>query len=88
LTFNFIDIDYVFIHCSSVVLLQFAGVFPRTIQNLPDGTFDLTELRSLIRPLHDPHQPRTKLICLENSHNFCGGKALPMDFVKKVRASL
>ncbi|XP_052263708.1 low specificity L-threonine aldolase-like [Dreissena polymorpha] len=65
-------------------IAQFAGVIPRTIQNLPDGTFDLNELRRLIRPTHDVHQPNTRMICLENSHNFCGGKALPLDFVKQV----
>ncbi|XP_052771433.1 uncharacterized protein LOC128211068 [Mya arenaria] len=65
-------------------IAQFAGVCPRTIKNLPDGTFDVDELRRYLRPTNDVHQPWTKLICLENSHNFCGGKALPMSFIKKV----
>ncbi|KAL4240826.1 putative low-specificity L-threonine aldolase 1 [Mactra antiquata] len=65
-------------------IAQFAGVNPRTITNNTDGTFDLKELCKLIRPVNDVHQPRTKLICLENSHNFCGGIALPMQFLKEV----
>ncbi len=30
-----------------------------------------------IRPRHDYHQPFTKLICMENTHNFYGGLVLP-----------
>ncbi|XP_060588289.1 uncharacterized protein LOC132743742 [Ruditapes philippinarum] len=63
---------------------QFAGVMARTIQNNDDGTFDLDELCRVIRPVNDVHQPITKLICLENSQNFCGGKALPLSFLKQV----
>lgn len=70
------------------MLLQFAGVMPRTVQNKADGTFDLDELRKAIRPLDDIHQPHTRLICLENSHNYCGGKALPMSFLKEVNETL
>ena len=57
---------------------------PRTIHNNDDGTFDLDELCKVIRPLTDVHQPFTKLICLENSQNYCGGKALPLSFLKEV----
>jgi threonine aldolase len=66
------------------ICLQFAGVMARTIQNNDDGTFDLDELCRVIRPVNDVHQPITKLICLENSQNFCGGKALPLSHLKQV----
>merc|ERR1719204_921841 len=33
-----------------------------------------------------PHSPRTRLICLENTHNACGGKVLPRTFLSDVRA--
>ena len=64
---------------------KFAGVTPRTIENFPDGTFSLEELKKIAQPGTDFHHTRTALICLENTHNFCGGKALPLSFVKQVR---
>lgn len=52
----------------------------------PDGTFDLTELESKIRHGYpDPHYPRTRLICLENTHNIQGGRVLPLTFLQEVQ---
>ena len=56
----------------------------RTLPNLPDGTFDLDLLESYIRPHDDPHQPRSSVICVENTHNDLGGKALPLDWLSRV----
>lgn len=64
---------------------QFGGVSPRTIKNLPDGTFDLNAVNAAIRE-DDIHEPSTKLICIENTHNACGGKVLPISFMKDLRA--
>ena len=61
------------------------GVHPRTVANLPDGTFDLDIIDDYIRPTDDPHQPWTQLVCVENTHNFCGGKAIPISFMKRLR---
>jgi len=61
------------------------GVHPRAIANLPDGTFDLETLDNYIRPTDDPHQPWTQLVCVENTHNFCGGKVIPLSFMKNLR---
>ncbi|XP_013791652.1 probable low-specificity L-threonine aldolase 2 [Limulus polyphemus] len=63
---------------------QLAGVHTRTLRTYPDGTFDIEELVRKIRPTDDIHQPTTALICLENTHNRCGGAVLPVKFVKKV----
>lgn len=30
----------------------------------------------------NPHHPRTRLVCLENTQNICGGVPLPVDYVK------
>ena len=57
---------------------------PRTLLNRRDGTFDLDELEGSIRPKNDPHQPWTALIAIENTHNNCGGKVLPLQFLQKV----
>ena len=43
-------------------------------------------MAAAIRNADDIHQPRTKLICLENTHNVCGGMILPEGYVQKVRA--
>ncbi|KAK2181102.1 hypothetical protein NP493_410g00003 [Ridgeia piscesae] len=61
------------------------GVHPRTIPNLSDGTFDLEVVKDYIRPLDDSHQPFTGLICVENTHNVCGGTVLPLDFLAELR---
>jgi threonine aldolase len=62
---------------------QFGGVAFRTITNLPNGTFDLQVLKTLIRD-NDDHEPITKLICVENTHNVCGGKIISLDFLHQL----
>ncbi|XP_046959921.1 probable low-specificity L-threonine aldolase 2 [Vanessa cardui] len=57
-----------------------AGVLLSTIQNKPDGTFDLQELESKIRG-SDIHEAITSLIAIENTHNVCGGKVLPLQWI-------
>ena len=37
----------------------------------------------LIGP-RDPHSPITMLVCIENSHNKCGGRAVPMSWLQQV----
>ncbi|MEX0787731.1 MAG: low-specificity L-threonine aldolase [Anaerolineales bacterium] len=61
------------------------GVHPRPIPNGRDGTLSLAELESAIRP-DDPHYPISRLICLENTHNLCGGVALAAAYVDRVGA--
>jgi threonine aldolase len=59
------------------------GVHPRTVLNEPDGTLDLQRVVASIRG-DDPHYPVTRLICVENTHNFCGGRALPVAYMDAV----
>jgi threonine aldolase len=56
------------------------SVHPHTIRNQPDGTMELDEVEAAIRA-DDPHQPRTRLVCVENTHNFCGGRVLPVAYM-------
>ena len=63
---------------------QFGGVSPRTVHNLSDGTLDLEEVKLAIRE-NDIHEPITKLICIENTHNACGGKILPLSFIHDLK---
>jgi threonine aldolase len=51
------------------------GIMPHTLPNQPDGTLRLDEIEGAIRA-DNPHFPRTRLICLENTHNVCNGSPL------------
>ncbi len=59
------------------------GIQPRTIPNQSDGTLALDDIRRAIRG-DDEHFPTTRLITLENTHNRCGGAALPVDYCQAV----
>jgi threonine aldolase len=59
------------------------GVHPHTIRNQPDGALDPAEIRAAIRGDNE-HYPVTKLICLENTHNFCGGRVLPVAYMDAI----
>ncbi len=51
-----------------------------------DGDHGLLELRQLegnVRPV-DPHYVRTRLVCLENTHNRGGGRVYPLETVRAV----
>lgn len=48
------------------------GVHSCQLPNQKDGSLDLNDVKSAIRS-DDPHQPVTRLIALENTHNRCGG---------------
>jgi len=61
------------------------GVHPRTLPNQPDGTLDLDAIEAAIRP-ENVHFPRSRLICLENTHNRCGGAALTPEYTAQVGA--
>ncbi|XP_034050180.1 threonine aldolase 1 [Thalassophryne amazonica] len=66
---------------------QLAGVHATTVNTFPDGTFDLEQLVTKIRHDYpDPHYPRSRLICVENTHNILGGRVLPLSFLTEVRA--
>jgi len=59
------------------------GVHPRTIPNQEDGTLLLEDITSAIRP-DDPHFPISRLVCIENTHNRCGGAVLSVDYTQAV----
>lgn len=59
------------------------GIHPHTIANQPDGTMRLEDIEAAIRG-DDVHFPRTRLICLENTHNRCNGSALTPQYTEAV----
>ncbi len=61
------------------------GIHPHTIANQPDGALLLGQIEAAVRG-DDVHFPRTRLICLENTHNRCGGAALTPDYTDAVAA--
>ncbi|XP_051925687.1 uncharacterized protein LOC127603438 isoform X1 [Hippocampus zosterae] len=66
---------------------QLAGIHSTTATTLADGTFDLDQVESKIRHGYPgPHYPRSRLICVENTHNIQGGRVMPLHFLQEVRA--
>jgi len=55
------------------------GIAPRPIPNQPDGTLRLEDIEGAIRG-DNVHFPRTRLLCLENTHNLCNGTPLTPEY--------
>ena len=60
------------------------GVHSHQIPNQVDGTLALDDILAAIRA-DDAHFPVTRLICLENTHNRCGGVSLSAEYTRQVR---
>ncbi|UCF71243.1 MAG: low-specificity L-threonine aldolase [candidate division WOR-3 bacterium] len=60
------------------------GVHPHTVFNQPDGTISLGDIEGAIRGVND-HWPRTRLVCLENTHNRCYGAPLTPEYMASVK---
>jgi len=69
--------------CGSVSAV--GGIHPHTLDNEPDGTIRLEDIDSAVRG-DNVHFPRTRLICLENTHNRCGGAPLTAEYTEAVAA--
>jgi threonine aldolase len=59
------------------------GVHSHQLSNQPDGTLALDDISEAIRP-DDSHFPITRLVCLENTHNRCGGVVLSREYTRSV----
>ena len=59
------------------------GIQPCPIQNQPDGTLSLDDILASIRT-EDVHHPVTRLVCLENTQNICGGVPLTPAYTREV----
>ncbi len=60
------------------------GIVPHTVANQRDATMRLEDIESAIRG-DDIHYPRTRLICLENTHNRCDGMPITAGYTDSVR---
>ncbi|MBM3998292.1 MAG: low specificity L-threonine aldolase [Planctomycetes bacterium] len=61
---------------------QLSGVVARTVEG-EHGVLQLGQLVDLIRPIND-HLARTRLVCLENTHNRGAGRVQPYDVVESI----
>jgi threonine aldolase len=59
------------------------GIHPHPIPNQADGTLRLEDIEAAIRP-DNVHFPRTRLVCLENTHNRCDGAPLTVQYTAQV----
>ncbi len=59
------------------------GAQAAVVPNQPDGTLALADIAAAIRA-EDVHHPRTRLICLENTQNICGGVPLTPAYTRQV----
>lgn len=59
------------------------GIQPCPIPNQKDGTLSLDDILASIRT-EDVHHPITRLICLENTQNICGGVPLTAEYTGQV----
>jgi threonine aldolase len=61
-----------------------SGVTCRTLDG-DYGILDVTQLEGKVRP-DDEHQVRTRLVCLENTHNRGGGRIYPFEKIQAIHA--
>ena len=84
--------DEVFAHAQSHLLLyeQGGAAVLGSLQTRSfasdDGMLDPEEMEDFVHTGEDPHNARTRLVALENTHNHCGGRVLDPHGVLAVRA--
>ncbi|HUH97812.1 MAG TPA: low-specificity L-threonine aldolase [Anaerolineales bacterium] len=59
------------------------GVHSCQLANQPDGSLLLSDIEAAIRA-DDQHEPITRLVCLENSHNHCGGTVQTAETTRRI----
>ena len=64
----------------------FGGIAFHTVPTRSDGTMPLPAIEAAIRLPRDVHAAPTGVICVENTHNRCGGVVVGDDYVAEVAA--
>jgi len=62
------------------------GVMVHTVPNRDDGMLDPDDVEAAFRDTGNDHFPRTRLVCLENTHNRCGGRVLRPSQMAEIKA--
>ncbi len=66
-------------------LAALVGAQAAAVPNQADGSLAIAAIEAMIRDA-DVHHPRTRLICLENTQNICGGVVVPLEAMAATRA--
>ena len=83
--------DEVFLHAQAHLMFYEQGGASALSQvqlrvfDSPDGTLDLEKMEEYVHTDADVHHAPTRLVCLENTHNHCGGVVLPIEHIRAVR---
>ncbi|HEY5984461.1 MAG TPA: low-specificity L-threonine aldolase [Anaerolineales bacterium] len=64
-------------------LSALGGIHSLQLQNEADGSLRLEDVEASIRP-DDAHDPITRLVCLENTHNRCGGTVQAPEYTQRL----
>ncbi len=64
-------------------IARLSGVTARTFEG-DGGLLSIEDLRDAIRPAGDVHYARTRLVCLENTHNRGGGRVHPIASIAEI----
>lgn len=59
------------------------GIHPHPVHNQADGTLALDDIRASIQS-EDVHHTITRLVCIENTQNICGGVPLTAEYTRQV----
>jgi len=83
--------DEVFLHAQAHIMFYEQGAASALSQvqlrvfDSADGTLDLEKMEEYVHTDADVHHAPTRLVCLENTHNHCGGVVLPIEHIRAVR---
>ena len=84
--------DELFIHAKAHIVENeqggaavLSGLQTRTFDS-DDGTLDVAELEAYFHIDDDVHHPRTTIVAVENTHNYCGGVVYPLEKIRELRA--
>ena len=84
--------DEVFLHAQAHIVFyeQAAASALSQVQlrvfDSADGTLDLEKMEEYVHTDADVHWAPTRLVCLEQTHNHCGGVVVPIEHLREVRA--
>ena len=83
--------DEVFLHAQAHIVFYEQGAASALSQvqlrvfDSPDGTLDLEKMEEYLHTDADVHWAPTRLVCLEQTHNHCGGVVVPLEHILAVR---
>ena len=83
--------DEVFLHAQAHIIFYEQGAASALSQvqlrvfDSPDGTLDLEKMEEYLHTDADVHWAPTRLVCLEQTHNHCGGVVVPLEHILAVR---